>query len=114
MKKLFFILIYFSIAVNIFSFDFIGNWDANFKTIETEDSISEDRSIKIKFNRDNCIFYRENTQSIYNYKVDENFFFIANSGYEIKIENDDKFILIPRHESDVEYIVFIREWYEWW
>lgn len=107
MKKLFFVLVCIFLSINVFSFDFEGNWRADFEMVE-EDEIKNGTVNVGFFGNNKCIFYRENSQSVYDYERDENFFFLARAGYEIKIENEDKFILFPRHGSNIKYIVFVR------
>ena len=107
MKKLFFVLVCIFLSFNVFAFDFTGDWEASYEMVE-EDGVSERGEIQVHFNGNKCIFYRENSQSVYDYERDDNFFFLAGAGYELKIENEDKFILFPRFGTNIKYIIFVR------
>lgn len=112
MKKLFFVLFGIFLTFNVFAFDFDGRWIANFEMVD-KDGKSDRGKVEVDFSGNKCTFYQKNTQNVYTYKRDENFFFLARLGYEIKIKNDDKFILFPRFGSDIKYIVFVRKENEW-
>jgi hypothetical protein len=103
MKKLFFVFVCIFLSFNVFAFEFEGSWQIEYETLD-----GEVEKMNVEFINSLCIFHKEKMESVYNYKRDDNFFFLAGLGYEIKVISDDEFILFPRHGSDIKYIMFVR------